>query len=877
MPVLRQLEQAGARPFGEALFLSFNIDVGYFENALLGITQSLGAVATVIGDAAVWDPDTLASRSAGSRYHLGLARTGGAFHPKLALFVGENACLIAIGSGNLTTGGWQRNAELWTVLEGGGERGMPECSPSLADWLDALPGEVTLDRMGSAALHRAAAALRALVERSQRLVAGPRLLHNLSTPILDQLPQGPVGELCLSAPFHDPQSSAVAALVARLRPEKVRIALQPGYTVLDPDALQRALRSVGAGWEAIADAENPGEGGRYRHGKLVEWSEDGSWWSLTGSPNLTAAALMARRERGANCELALLGPTSDPLMPKGRPIDIGTVPRVTIGSAARSGRESQEVRLVGAWRTASAMTVEFARPAPQPCSIESSITAGAITHWQKLGEAPSGACEISIADVPPRGSSWIRASGGEPPHDWASPPVPLTDRESVLRRPLAAPLRRTQRAAPQDFFDDLPLLNELQADLERLAAEVSAAAPLRVPTSPESGESGSANAYRLDTDLDPWFQEIDSAAKDLGAPLAAYALGLPALPDSRDADPGWSELLVEDADPGAEDDESDAAEQDDEDSRGPDGGAGPDHRRDPDRVKQQRRRWAGKAAKTSRRLSLHAQLVLLRLVLALYSAGNWDDDDDEPFGIIDQQLRSLRLRGGSEQTQQRAATLAAVALSVLRDRTDLSEEVPRTLLYRRALESCRGLLGDADDELASEYVRHLRTPYDTPMTGDAVMRTANDLGQNPLSDAAEALTRDGCEVTRNRDRELVVRGTFNSPARVALEAVGLGQNEPPLAVWAVNTEGRWALALWDGIHLCLHEPTRPGPQRWRVWRPTGLLRPSSIAQALRTGDTLAEAPARVGLRRSGDTPAQAADALDVLSMGRPQWPPGAPQ
>jgi hypothetical protein len=40
------------------------------------------------------------------------AQTAGRWHPKLMLLQGPEGALAAIGSGNLTLGGWQYNSEL---------------------------------------------------------------------------------------------------------------------------------------------------------------------------------------------------------------------------------------------------------------------------------------------------------------------------------------------------------------------------------------------------------------------------------------------------------------------------------------------------------------------------------------------------------------------------------------------------------------------------------------------------------------------------------------------------------------------------------------------------------------------------------------------
>ena len=128
----------------EALFLSFNVDLGFFEARVLGVCQAAGARVTVVADAHVWNPDLRSVRHAGRSYHVGLLATAQAFHPKLMLVVGPKRALAVVGSGNLTMGGWQYNAELATAFTGGFE-GMPAAFADLARVLRSLGADDGLD------------------------------------------------------------------------------------------------------------------------------------------------------------------------------------------------------------------------------------------------------------------------------------------------------------------------------------------------------------------------------------------------------------------------------------------------------------------------------------------------------------------------------------------------------------------------------------------------------------------------------------------------------------------------------------------------------------------------------------------------------------
>ena len=109
-----------------------------------------------------------------------------------------------------------------------------------------------------------------------------------------------------------------------------------------PYALQAAIAACHA--RATA-AEDTTARPRYRHGKLVEWTmSDGRRYALTGSPNLSYAAL-ATPEGVGNTEVAILSPLDETLFPASASLDLAEVPHVVIPAP-------EEVSKAGAPRSA---------------------------------------------------------------------------------------------------------------------------------------------------------------------------------------------------------------------------------------------------------------------------------------------------------------------------------------------------------------------------------------------------------------------------------------------------------------------------------------------------------------------------------------------
>lgn len=97
----------------EVLITGYTLDLLFVEQRAVALARGMGARVTILSDAqhAVHDPVDI--RRAGRAYQHGHVSCTGAFHPKLAVLVGEDEVWAAVGSGNPTTAGWGYNDELW--------------------------------------------------------------------------------------------------------------------------------------------------------------------------------------------------------------------------------------------------------------------------------------------------------------------------------------------------------------------------------------------------------------------------------------------------------------------------------------------------------------------------------------------------------------------------------------------------------------------------------------------------------------------------------------------------------------------------------------------------------------------------------------------
>lgn len=800
-------EQHGDHQATEALFLTFNVDLGFFEARLLGRLRATGARVTILADAGVWEPDTRAVRHAGRAYHLGLVDTPSAFHPKLMVVAGEKRAIAAVGSANLTMGGWQYNRELLTVFNGD-QHQMPVAFRDIRDALLTLRDREPLDHVTDLAFGRVAETLSVLLAGAEPVDTDHRIHASWDGPLIDCLPQDPVEEVLLSAAFHDPASEAVRRVIARLQPKRVQVAIQPGWTHLDPAALDGILSGFKPDVDVVVlrDPESPGaDAARYRHGKLIEWvTTGGERWALTGSPNLSIVALCREVAGRGNHELAVIGRVSDSLFPGGEPVDLDDVPILLPEPVSGQAQEgAQNVRIMSALRAGERLRVQLNRPATLEITVEVSPLVASPDDWTPVGTLPPGAA-VSFLDTSVTGGSRVRATWLEPTYGLRrSPPIYVTDGERVRMR--AIPERktsRTHRSSAADLFgDDLALLDVLQGDLASFALDVTNS---RRPTLTRDDEQDRATheRERAPDEPEPWLWLQEDTVRKYGPSLASWLLALPRLQAEDGADMPWLDKLSDEAEAALDSDEAadqpdietlEAAETDTTAS-----GQIVDHTQEAEQRQAARRRWARRAAAVADGLSLPSRLLILRVTVAFWAAGNWPDEDLEPFRLTRHLLSKLDTGHQPPELQERAASVAAVGLTVMRQRTDLSTGNEQAHHYGEARAIVAPLLGFATEDTIDHYVSGLRTINGGALTTGHVTDTIDDLlSGDALADLQGVMEERGYQVHRPAPNLMHVVVAGGNPELIAAEAVGIAQDYSDVAVWVTNERSLWACAAWS--------------------------------------------------------------------------------
>jgi hypothetical protein len=399
----------------DVLVLTYTTSLEFFERFALSDARDLGALVTVVSDATMVRADPVVVRRAGVHYLDARAVCPGrkAFHPKLFIVVGDGQARVAIGSGNLTMAGWHGNAEAWTVLRAD-EDGGPDTLSEVVGFLRSLAdSEIALSAGAPEALGRVAGQLAELPAD----MPGPRLLHSLDEPILEQLPSmaGEVESLMAYSPFHDAQLDGARALLDRLAPTGWKVFVQSD-TVVDGPALQVLADERGGRVPWVTRRPTRADGttfhdDRYWHGKVAQWrTSSGEVWALTGSPNLSRPAILASIGAGGNCELALVPRIEHDLTPPEGDAPVGGLTQL-----AKPGSDREQHHgavLLSAAAVAGAVTIELYRPLTVDSTFERYDTAAA--RWTAAATVTAGQDRyvVDIAAAPVGHALRLRTTDG---------------------------------------------------------------------------------------------------------------------------------------------------------------------------------------------------------------------------------------------------------------------------------------------------------------------------------------------------------------------------------------------------------------------------------------------------------------------------------
>lgn len=850
LPFIFAEDKHGDRQAREALFCTFNADLGYFERTVLGVTQSAGARVTVVGDGRISDPDPRAARNAGTRYVHGLAVTkaGAAFHPKVTVIAGPERAVVAVGSGNLSPGGWHLNQETWTIATASREH-CPAIVPQVAAWLRTLAGASVIAPQAAKGIGRTATLLERLAATAAVVETGHRIVHTSTAPIIGQLPGGDIDRLLLYAPFHDEKGAAVRQLIERLRPSRVTLAVQSdGRTVIQPDALRLVLASLNVPFDVLEDA-----GKRYRHGKLIEAVRpDGSRWTLTGSPNLSARALLLSASEGGNIEVGVVTEPSDSIFTfsEANAVELSEVPAVRIGGAA-DGRTAGGTVLLAAVRTDDGIELVFSKALTEEARVLASVH-DEFDNWSEIGVVPPGAASHVLAGVHVPGGSRVRPVQAEAGNALGGI-VFVTDPRLVMAVPgESAPRGGVTASGPVDLISDPGLLEKFLESLSQLASVPPSPAYGRAARTPiPRGEDSAAPAstLRLDTAEEDWLAYTDDAKASLGPAMFRFIMGgFPKLRSlvAQEDDGGLlapTDRVVEERSLGLEtDDDADAVNDDGTGGDGSPAVPGP-----PDEAELSRGQTEAGRRKIRRLLASAVtaampdypaaqRLALLTAVLIAVQAGIWDSPLGERgwIAVLSTALENLDQDDIPDQLTAPLASWAALAAYFMHDHRPVTGRPAEVLAYEKATRAVSHLFPAADHLLIADYAEPFTNNNGYPVDPDAVVHVIAVIVQDdPLTQAIDALEarHPDWRAHKHSDAVLHVDGNARNTFLLAAEALdAIPDTTRTAAVFATGTTEGWTIAIRHDGTLIHGEKNPQGELTWQQYRLGNLVTPTRLSR-----------------------------------------------
>ncbi len=283
----------GSFPVKGAIFTTYTLSLTWFETYLLRQLERQGASrVAVIADADGVEMSLREglARGVGIRYALEAVRLPrGVMHAKVAVVWGEEALLVAVGSGNLTLPGMQRNLEVWDVLVAG----VPDASAeslltrSVADgvstFLESLRDKLDRKAWANGLVDEARGTLREWrddLPESERPLWADSSIEPIGHQVVRALGRVPRRFEWLS-PFHDAAGEAALRLGRETGATQNTLLFADDTTF--PLAASRRRGTVFARQITVESGSH--------HAKVYRWREENQSHILAGSANATHAAL----------------------------------------------------------------------------------------------------------------------------------------------------------------------------------------------------------------------------------------------------------------------------------------------------------------------------------------------------------------------------------------------------------------------------------------------------------------------------------------------------------------------------------------------------------------------------------------------------------
>lgn len=324
----------GQGDVSNAIILTHNIDFVFLQTIVLPALKHCGRPKlTVFADAQCaansYADQAPVLNTLGTRYRVipVAMEPGFCFHPKALLLAGPDKATLLVGSGNLTYGGWRKNAEVWVGFDSEEDTTAPFTAfrnylleilarvPLAGPIMDEI--EETFDGLN----HPWAQNMDPPSALLGRVGNGTSLLEQ----IIQMSGEGPVEKFIVCSPYFDTNGIALTNFINRLNPVKADVLIQKR----SPKLSRTVVASLPPHVEIIPIGftqkdVNGIERESFIHAKFYGISDGTRTLVIAGSANCSQAALTIP-EKGGNAELLAVQPLS---AEKFQELYLAEIPRV---------------------------------------------------------------------------------------------------------------------------------------------------------------------------------------------------------------------------------------------------------------------------------------------------------------------------------------------------------------------------------------------------------------------------------------------------------------------------------------------------------------------------------------------------------------------